>query len=163
MLLLENERSFMKTTQVRVFVGFGILSIFAATIFIVNRFTFDGIELRLRHNDPVFVSKGKVIYDENCASCHGINLKGQQNWRVRKEDDKLPAPPHDETGHTWHHSGALLIELTKQGLNAIAGPDYKTDMPAYENILSDEDIVAVLSYIKSTWPEEIIKRHDRLE
>jgi len=33
-------------------------------------------------------------------------------------------------------------------------------MPAYENVLSDEEIIAVLSYIKSTWPEEIIRIHN---
>jgi mono/diheme cytochrome c family protein len=35
-------------------------------------------------------------------------------------------------------------------------------MPAFEDVLDDADIVAVLSFIKSTWPEEIRKRHDRM-
>ena len=41
-------------------------------------------------------------YQEYCASCHGVNLEGQANWRSRNQDGTLPAPPHDETGHTWH-------------------------------------------------------------
>ena len=50
--------------------------------------------------------------------------------------------------------------MTKYGPKSIAGEDYKTRMPAYENILSDHDIVAVLSYIKSQWPKELIRIHN---
>jgi mono/diheme cytochrome c family protein len=28
-------------------------------------------------------------------------------------------------------------------------------MPAFEDILTDDEIVAVLTYIKSTWPEDV--------
>lgn len=118
--------------------------------------------LTLDVNDPILVERGKIVYAAECASCHGKNLEGQPNWRQRDENGKLPAPPHDETGHTWHHSASLLIDLTKRGPQAIAGLEYETDMPAYENILSDEDIVAVLTYIKSRWPENIQSRHDGL-
>ena len=31
--------------------------------------------------------------------------------------------------------------------------DYESDMPAFEGILTEEQIGDVLSYIKSTWPE----------
>jgi mono/diheme cytochrome c family protein len=23
---------------------------------------------------------GKILYGQHCASCHGVNLEGQQNW-----------------------------------------------------------------------------------
>lgn len=73
----------------------------------------------------------------------------------------LPAPPHDPSGHTWHHADADLFALTKYGIAAVIGQaDYQSAMPAYEAILSDEDIIAVLSFIKSTWPKDIQKRHD---
>lgn len=120
------------------------------------------VELSLNANDVELVNLGKKVYASQCASCHGVNLEGQPDWRARKENEKLPAPPHDETGHTWHHSDKLLIDLTKHGPKPVAGPDYKTDMPAFQNILSDKEVIAVLSYIKSTWPEYIRKRHDRL-
>ncbi len=32
--------------------------------------------------------------------------------------------------------------------------DYGTDMPAFQGSLSDEEIWAVLAYVKSTWPAE---------
>lgn len=106
------------------------------------------------------VAEGQKIYRQHCAACHGLTLKGQANWRKRRPDGKLPAPPHDPTGHTWHHSNAQLFDLTKRGPKALIGPDYRTDMPGYANILTDAQIVATLSYIKSTWPAEIRKKHD---
>lgn len=97
------------------------------------------------------VLQGKAVYTEHCASCHGENLEGEANWRQRKPSGRLPAPPHDKTGHTWHHSDKALFELTKYGLQQVAGPDYQSDMPAFEDILSDDEIIAALSFIKSTW------------
>jgi S-disulfanyl-L-cysteine oxidoreductase SoxD len=113
-------------------------------------------------DEPSVVRLGKQVYADSCASCHGNKLQGQVNWRKRDASGKLPAPPHNETGHTWHHNDSLLFDMTKLGLKAIAGADYKTDMPAYGQVLSDAEIIAVLSYIKSTWPEEIRTRHDAM-
>jgi mono/diheme cytochrome c family protein len=105
--------------------------------------------------EPVTVEQvalGRTIYAQNCASCHGANLEGQPDWRRRLDSGRMPAPPHDESGHTWHHSDKALFTITKGGLGAIA-PGYESDMPAFESKLSDEEIAAVLAYIKSTWPE----------
>lgn len=75
----------------------------------------------------------------------------------------MPAPPHDETGHTWHHPDEILFKITKLGIVKAANlKDYKSAMPAYENILSDAEIIAVLSYIKSTWPDEVRAGHDEM-
>ncbi|MCK0071120.1 c-type cytochrome [Kordiimonas laminariae] len=107
---------------------------------------------------------GKKIYTSQCAACHGVQLEGQPNWRQRKPNGKLPAPPHNASGHTWHHPTAMLFAMTKYGPGAlIQNPAYKTDMPAYNNVLSDEEILAVLSYIKSQWPIEVRERHDRID
>ncbi len=107
--------------------------------------------------DQTLVARGKTVYASQCAACHGAKLEGQPEWRTRRPDGRLPAPPHDETGHTWHHPDAVLFDIVKNGL--VAGktaPDgYQSDMPAYAQVLSDEDITAVLAYIKSTWPAEI--------
>ena len=108
------------------------------------------------------VALGARIYAENCASCHGADLEGQPDWRRRLASGRLPAPPHDETGHTWHHPDAQLFALTKQGPAALVGGGYESDMPAYESVLSDAEIWAVLSYIKSRWPQEIQARHDQI-
>jgi mono/diheme cytochrome c family protein len=109
------------------------------------------------------VAQGKSLYAQECASCHGENLQGQtRNWRQRLPDGSLPAPPHDASGHTWHHPDEILFEITKFGrLKAARGPT-QSNMPAFENKLSDAQIWAVLSYIKSRWPDTIQQRHDAL-
>ena len=122
----------------------------------------DGIVLK--PDDASVVSIGAEIYAQNCASCHGANLEGQEDWKGRDENGRLRAPPHDATGHTWHHDGQLLFRLTKYGPAEVVGdPSYATNMPAYEDTLSDDEITAVLSYIKSTWPPHIQARHDEME
>ena len=105
--------------------------------------------------DSKQVALGKRVYDASCAGCHGVNLEGQPNWRERKPDGKLPAPPHDAKGHTWEHSDKNLFEVTKFGFASKAGKSYSTDMPAFEGTLSDAEIWAVITYIKSRWPARI--------
>lgn len=95
---------------------------------------------------------GRSLYKTNCASCHGAQLEGQPDWMSRLPNGRLPAPPHDETGHTWHHSDAKLFRIVKEGLGAIA-PGYETDMPALADRMSDDEIRAVIDYIKSNWPD----------
>lgn len=97
---------------------------------------------------------GKALYAEQCAACHGANLEGQPNWQSPDADGILPAPPHDETGHTWHHDNALLFSYTKlggEGLLKLRGiENFKSGMPAFSEILSDEEIWNILAYIQST-------------
>jgi mono/diheme cytochrome c family protein len=120
-------------------------------------------EPTLTPNDPTVLAQGRILYDANCASCHGRKLEGQPQWRQRDAEGYLPAPPHDATGHTWHHADKLLFDLTKLGLGAILGDEnFKTRMPAYKDILSDQEIIAVLSYIKSQWQKETQVRHDKI-
>jgi mono/diheme cytochrome c family protein len=103
------------------------------------------------------VARGKRVYEAQCAVCHGAQLEGQPNWRERLPSGRFPAPPHDPSGHTWHHSDALLFSITKHGIERHAPPGYESDMPAFGKQLSDDEIWAVLAYIKSTWPEETRK------
>ena len=111
--------------------------------------------------DPSLIARGKSVYVEHCASCHGAGLEGQPNWRKPLPNGRLPAPPHDASGHTWHHSDAQLFAMTKDG-SAAAAPGHETDMPAYRGILGDADIWAVLGFIQSTWPPDIRQRQRRL-
>lgn len=99
------------------------------------------------------VALGRALYAEQCASCHGANLEGQPDWKSRLPSGRLPAPPHDASGHTWHHGDDALFRITKEGPDAVIGGDYESDMPAVENVLSDDEIRAVLEFIKSTWSD----------
>jgi len=115
-------------------------------------------------SDKQLVADGKPIYARDCASCHGAKLEGDPNWRIRQANGRLLAPPHDETGHTWHHADALLIEITKNGLvPGVTAPEgYLSDMPAYKNLLSEHDIRAVIAYIKSSWPKQALARQKEI-
>ena len=102
------------------------------------------------------IQVGETVYIQQCASCHGVNLEGQPDWKMQNEDGSFRAPPHDDTGHTWHHGDPTLIDSILLGgarfndLN-IGGT---SNMPAFSDILSDEEITAVITYIKSNWTEE---------
>lgn len=114
----------------------------------------------IRHTDQLVVDRGRSIYASECASCHGVNLEGQPNWRVRLPSGKLPAPPHDAAGHTWHHTDEVLFDIIKRGPAAYPS-GYATDMPAFNSRLSDQDIAATISFIKSTWTDSILRRQPR--
>ena len=96
---------------------------------------------------------GAALYQQNCASCHGAELQGQPDWRSPGPDGRLPAPPHDATGHTWHHGDDILFRITRDGTAAVVGGGYESDMPGFADALIDAEIRAILDYIKSTWPE----------
>lgn len=118
---------------------------------------------RIDPDDARLVALGREVYAKHCASCHGANLEGQPDWRSRGPNGRMPAPPHDASGHTWHHPGDVLFWIVKEGVQKYAPPGYQSDMPAYAGVLSDEQIVAVLSYVKSTWSADVRRRHDELE
>ncbi len=116
----------------------------------------------LTPDDAEVVALGQKVYAAQCTACHGARLEGQPNWRIRGENGLLPAPPHDATGHTWHHDDETLFTLTKYGLAGLMENAPPTSMPIYEGVLSDDEIFAVLSFIKSTWPDDIRQYHDQL-
>jgi mono/diheme cytochrome c family protein len=110
---------------------------------------------RIDAGDDALIAQGRTLYADYCASCHGANLEGEPDWRQRRANGRLPAPPHDETGHTWHHSDETLFNITKFGTAAFAPEGYETDMAGFGDVMSDTEIIATLAFIKSQWPEEI--------
>ena len=109
-------------------------------------------DTRADPRDAAQVARGKALYEAQCAACHGRNLEGQPNWQTRLASGRMPAPPHDDSGHTWHHPDTILFGIVKFGLAPPYGPPgYQSDMPAFGNTLSDAEIRSVLAYIKSRW------------
>ena len=105
------------------------------------------------------ITAGAQLYADNCASCHGANLEGQPKWQMRNDDGSLPAPPHDETGHTWHHDNQLLFNYTKLGGQLLLEQrdidGSASRMPGFAESLTDDEIWDILAFIQSTWPEDI--------
>lgn len=122
-----------------------------------------GGPLRADASDLELVTLGAAVYTEHCASCHGRNLEGEPDWRRRRPDGTLPAPPHDATGHTWHHPDELLFRMTKEGPAAVVGKGYRSTMTGFADILDDREIWASLAYIKSRWPAEIRKTQAKID
>lgn len=116
----------------------------------------------LPYRDAARTANGAQIYAEACASCHGAQLEGQDNWRDRNADGRLPAPPHDPSGHTWHHPDAVLVQIVTLGTEAIVGGSYQSDMGGYSDTLSHDQILDVLAFIKSTWPSDVIDQHNQI-
>jgi len=129
-----------------------ILGLAALMIFLTARATPPSQSMNVRVSDSA--PSGAILYAQYCANCHGANLQGQPNWQQANADGSYPAPPHDASGHTWHHSDAWLIAVTTYGGAAVTG--VKTNaMPGFQNQLSDTEIALIINYIKSTWPDDI--------
>jgi mono/diheme cytochrome c family protein len=107
------------------------------------------------HQKQAQIDRGTHIYNAECAGCHGTKLEGQPDWKHLNAAGRLPAPPLDGTGHGWRHSNAELFHMVKYSVLDQAGPDYQTNMPAFANKLSDDEIHSVLSFIRQQWPSGI--------
>lgn len=110
------------------------------------------------HSGASDVETGRALYVRHCAACHGANLEGQPNWRRPDASGLYPAPPHDETGHTWHHDDAMLTDYITRGGQAVLedmGVAFTSGMPGFGAVLEAEEIEAILGYIRSTWPDPV--------
>lgn len=95
--------------------------------------------------------EGRKVYEANCSTCHGLRGEGQPDWHIKKPDGTLPAPPHDASGHTWHHGDGLLYRIVREGGAIAEVPEFKSGMPAFGTRLSQWEIRAALLYIKEFW------------
>ena len=93
------------------------------------------------------VAQGATLYARYCAECYGADLEGKPNWKQRLADGSLPPPPHDSSGHTWHHPDTLLLEIIANGGDLA----YSSKMPAFRDQLTEDQRVMILEFIKSKW------------
>ena len=94
---------------------------------------------------------GQVNYVTHCSACHGVSGEGQPNWLIPGPDGTLLAPPHDNTGHTWHHGDGYLFAVTKRGGSPFMMPGQPSGMPGFDAAMTDGEIVEVIEYIKGFW------------
>lgn len=105
--------------------------------------------------DAELVTLGQPIYAASCATCHGASGEGASDWRTRGPDGALPPPPHDASGHTWHHADGLLYRIVRDGCAAYPAGSTPCGMPAFGEQLDDRDIRAVIEFMRSWWgPQE---------
>jgi mono/diheme cytochrome c family protein len=95
-------------------------------------------------------TQGAVLYAQSCASCHGLNLEGTLNWKKALPDGSLPPPPHDSSGHTWHHSDALLLRIIADGSDSA----FNSKMPAFKDKLTVDQMRLILDFIKTRWDKD---------
>ncbi|MBP2238816.1 mono/diheme cytochrome c family protein [Sinorhizobium kostiense] len=132
---------------------FSVLGIAAAGLGLVGAWPW--LAARIANGDASIetLALGKTLYAKHCAACHGPNLEGQRDWKSPLPSGRMPAPPHDASGHTWHHADEMLFRITKEGPAAVVGGGYQSDMPGFAKILTDDEIRVVIAFIKETWPE----------
>ena len=103
-------------------------------------------------DDATLVTEGKLIYKRSCASCHGRRLQGQPLWQLQDQFAGRRAPAHDQTGHTWSHSDEDLFHMTLNGRFPSTPSTVQSYMPAFRGLLTNQQIIATLAFIKATWP-----------
>ncbi|KGE78565.1 cytochrome Cbb3 [Halomonas salina] len=96
------------------------------------------------------VDRGKQVFVENCAECHGRSAQGAFNWRKPLDDGSYPPPPLDGSAHAWHHSFDMLMRTINEGGIPLGG-----QMPAFEDKLSKDKKEAAIAYFQSQWDDRI--------
>lgn len=87
--------------------------------------------------DTELVEEGRILYADNCAQCHGEDLRGT---------DHGPSflSPIYEPGH--HGDGAFLLAVQ----NGVRAHHWQFgDMPPVEG-LSADDVEAIVAYVRET-------------
>lgn len=107
-------------------------------------------DMVIRKLNPEKVQRGKIVYQTNCATCHGQNGESRPDWRKVGPDGKYPPPPLNGDAHTWHHSTETLTKTIREG-----SPPEIGNMPGWGDKLTDEEIDDVIVWITSIWPAEV--------
>lgn len=111
--------------------------------------------------DATTLVEGARVYADHCASCHGAKLEGQPNWKDKLPNGRMPAPPHDDSGHTWQHTDRWLFQVVERRMAPpLVRKGHESDMPGFAEKLSSAEIRAVLAYIKSNWSQETHRKRE---
>ena len=103
-----------------------------------------------RWYDQSRIESGEKVYASNCAVCHGARGEATPDWRRREADGSFPPPPLNGTAHTWHHPFGILARQIKFGPPGGGGK-----MPTFQGKLTDEEIIDVIAWFQSLWPDDV--------
>ena len=139
--------------------GFAIVVLILASVLLTacGSSTSDSIQTSGSDSAVDAPRTGRELFASNCAACHGAAGEGHPDWRIKNADGTLPPPPLNGDGHTWHHADGLLYRIVSQGgksLEIPGDPSFKSAMPAFGDLLSHEEIIEVLAYVKSLWGDK---------
>ncbi|HUV23304.1 MAG TPA: cytochrome c [Gammaproteobacteria bacterium] len=110
-----------------------------------------------RWYDSEMVMTGTQLFQRNCAACHGANAEGTREWKKTDATGHYPPPPLDGSAHAWHHSIPQLARSIKEGGIELGGV-----MPGFGDQLDSQQILALIAYFQSKWPEDIYQTwHNR--
>ena len=143
-------------SQRTIIIGFALVCVLALAVFAIrtgSRPALTAID-RADVTNVQLVAQGKLIYATRCAACHGGDLQGEPGWPTPRPNNVMPASPLDARGTTWQRTDQWLFTTIKQGGQATASPGATSLMPAFGGGLTDAEIWAVISYLKSSWPED---------
>jgi len=101
-------------------------------------------------SDVVRYTRGLKLYQQTCAACHGRHGEGAPNWQKKDAEGKFLPPPLNGTGHTWHHSMQMLVDIIDNGTQRLGG-----NMPPWKGKLTDAQIQDILFWIQSQWSREL--------
>ncbi len=102
-----------------------------------------------RNADPAVIKAGGQLYQQHCAQCHGKEAEGDPAWRRPGADGRYPPPPLNGSGHAWHHSKAWLRSIIREGSQP------QGNMPAWGQVLTDDEIEAVVAWFQWQWPDRV--------
>ena len=108
-------------------------------------------------NEMKKAQSGAELFKKHCAPCHGDDAKGQDPSQPSGGFDanmQRIAPALNGTGHSWHHPPALIYEYIEKG-----SIDKTSPMPSFGSVLKGHDIKAIVVYMNSLWPIEILESY----
>ena len=100
------------------------------------------------------VSRGKPLFAQHCAACHGELGQGLvEDWRKTDADGNYPPPPLNGTAHTWHHPTEVLLRTIENGGVPLGGT-----MPAFGGVIDEQQALDIIAYFQSLWTDDIYGR-----
>jgi copper transport protein len=91
------------------------------------------------------IARGQMLFNQNCTICHGETGRGDGPAAA-----SLPLQPANLYDHVPYHPDTFFFGAISKGVGGV--------MPAFENILSEEDRWNILNYLRATFTEEPVER-----
>lgn len=102
--------------------------------------------------------RGKTVFANNCAVCHGKNAEATPYWKTLDANGHYPPPPLNGSAHAWHHPLAILGRTIYHGGAPVGG-----QMPAFKDVLSETDMIDAIAHFQSYWSDDIYQRWLQIE